>query len=191
MQTMRRGGCLAFGVWRLGFGSAAKMSSHGSASEYPRLTERYFAARGIEADVRLSYGATEAKVPDIVDAIERVEVYNWDGASATVNGSAAGDYIWGNQGSNLFTGLAGDDIVRREQRERSGLHAHASRVNDEDLNHIGAEVVHQVEKVAAHIDGCRQCQHPQSRRPRRARRPVQPVKGERFGLDHETGLPFA
>src|SRR6476661_7788626 len=39
------------------------------SSEYPRLTERYFASKGIEADVRLSYGATEAKVPDIVDAI--------------------------------------------------------------------------------------------------------------------------
>jgi ATP phosphoribosyltransferase len=39
------------------------------SSEYPELTRRFFAARGIEADVRLSYGATEAKVPDIVDAI--------------------------------------------------------------------------------------------------------------------------
>ncbi|MGZ4710271.1 MAG: ATP phosphoribosyltransferase [Acidimicrobiales bacterium] len=39
------------------------------SSEYPKLTERYFASKGIEADVRLSYGATEAKVPDIVDAI--------------------------------------------------------------------------------------------------------------------------
>jgi len=39
------------------------------ASEYPNLTQRFFAARGIEADIRLSYGATEAKVPDIVDCI--------------------------------------------------------------------------------------------------------------------------
>jgi len=39
------------------------------SSEYPELTRRFFAERGIEADVRLSYGATEAKVPDIVDAI--------------------------------------------------------------------------------------------------------------------------
>jgi len=39
------------------------------SSEYPELTRRFFADRGIEADVRLSYGATEAKVPDIVDAI--------------------------------------------------------------------------------------------------------------------------
>ena len=39
------------------------------STEYPRLTERYFAELGIDADVRLSYGATEAKVPDIVDCI--------------------------------------------------------------------------------------------------------------------------
>ncbi|MDG2025336.1 MAG: ATP phosphoribosyltransferase [Actinomycetota bacterium] len=39
------------------------------SSEYPELTNRYFAAAGIEADIRLSYGATEAKAPDIVDAV--------------------------------------------------------------------------------------------------------------------------
>jgi ATP phosphoribosyltransferase len=39
------------------------------SSEYPELTRRFFEKRGIEADVRLSYGATEAKVPDIVDCI--------------------------------------------------------------------------------------------------------------------------
>jgi len=39
------------------------------SSEYPGLTERFFAERGIEAEIALSYGATEAKVPDIVDCI--------------------------------------------------------------------------------------------------------------------------
>jgi ATP phosphoribosyltransferase len=39
------------------------------SSEYPQLTRRYFADQGIDADIRLSYGATEAKVPDIVDCI--------------------------------------------------------------------------------------------------------------------------
>jgi ATP phosphoribosyltransferase len=39
------------------------------SSEYPELTRRFFAAKGIDADIRLSYGATEAKVPDIVDCI--------------------------------------------------------------------------------------------------------------------------
>ncbi len=37
------------------------------STEYPELTRRYFADAGIDADIRLSYGATEAKVPDIVD----------------------------------------------------------------------------------------------------------------------------
>jgi ATP phosphoribosyltransferase len=39
------------------------------SSEYPELTRRYFAEKGIDADIKLSYGATEAKVPDIVDCI--------------------------------------------------------------------------------------------------------------------------
>jgi ATP phosphoribosyltransferase len=39
------------------------------STEYPELTRRFFAAKGIDADVRLSYGASEAKVPDIADCI--------------------------------------------------------------------------------------------------------------------------
>jgi ATP phosphoribosyltransferase len=39
------------------------------STEYPELTRRFFEKKGIHADVRLSYGATEAKVPDIVDCI--------------------------------------------------------------------------------------------------------------------------
>jgi ATP phosphoribosyltransferase len=39
------------------------------SSEYPEMTRRYFEKRGIEAEIRLSHGATEAKVPDIVDCI--------------------------------------------------------------------------------------------------------------------------
>jgi ATP phosphoribosyltransferase len=39
------------------------------SSEYPELTRRYFAKLGIDADVRLSYGASEAKVPDIADCV--------------------------------------------------------------------------------------------------------------------------
>ena len=39
------------------------------SSEYPELTRRYFERHGVEADIQLSYGATEAKVPDIVDVV--------------------------------------------------------------------------------------------------------------------------
>ncbi|MEN9804310.1 MAG: phosphoribosyltransferase [Actinomycetota bacterium] len=39
------------------------------STEYPSLTKRFFESRGIRADVRLSYGASEAKIPDIADCI--------------------------------------------------------------------------------------------------------------------------
>ncbi|HTP17441.1 MAG TPA: ATP phosphoribosyltransferase [Streptosporangiaceae bacterium] len=39
------------------------------STEFPALTRRYLAAHGVRAVVIPSYGATEAKVPDIVDAI--------------------------------------------------------------------------------------------------------------------------
>ncbi|MGA0064269.1 MAG: ATP phosphoribosyltransferase [Ilumatobacteraceae bacterium] len=38
-------------------------------TEYPNLTRRFFSDKGIDADVRLSYGASEAKIPDIADCV--------------------------------------------------------------------------------------------------------------------------
>jgi len=42
------------------------------STEYPDLTRRFFEKRGVEARIELSYGATEAKVPDIVDVIVEI-----------------------------------------------------------------------------------------------------------------------
>jgi ATP phosphoribosyltransferase len=39
------------------------------STEYPELTRKVMARHGIEADISFSYGATEAKVPDIADAV--------------------------------------------------------------------------------------------------------------------------
>ena len=39
------------------------------STEFPALTDRFLAQHGVKAKVVPSYGATEAKVPDIVDAI--------------------------------------------------------------------------------------------------------------------------
>jgi ATP phosphoribosyltransferase len=41
-------------------------------TEYPELTRRYLEKHGVEAEVTLSYGATEAKVPDIADAVVEI-----------------------------------------------------------------------------------------------------------------------
>jgi ATP phosphoribosyltransferase len=42
------------------------------STEYPDVTRRFFESRGIDADIRLSYGAPEAKIPDIVDCIVEI-----------------------------------------------------------------------------------------------------------------------
>tara|TARA_B100000287_G_scaffold201055_1_gene189848 strand:+ start:1591 stop:2421 length:831 start_codon:yes stop_codon:yes gene_type:complete len=39
------------------------------STEYPTLTSNYFMSQGVNADIQLSYGATEAKAPEIVDAV--------------------------------------------------------------------------------------------------------------------------
>jgi ATP phosphoribosyltransferase len=41
-------------------------------SEYPELTKRFFAEHDVDAEVRLSYGATEAKIPDIADCVVEI-----------------------------------------------------------------------------------------------------------------------
>lgn len=41
-------------------------------TEYPELTRRFLAERGVEAEVSLSYGATEAKIPEIADAVVEI-----------------------------------------------------------------------------------------------------------------------
>ena len=38
-------------------------------TEYPELTRRFTQKHGVDADISLSYGATEAKVPEIADAV--------------------------------------------------------------------------------------------------------------------------
>jgi ATP phosphoribosyltransferase len=42
------------------------------ATEYPELTRRYLESHAVDAEVSLSYGATEAKVPDIADCVVEI-----------------------------------------------------------------------------------------------------------------------
>jgi len=42
------------------------------STEYPELTRRALAAHGVDAEISLSYGATEAKVPDIADCVVEI-----------------------------------------------------------------------------------------------------------------------
>lgn len=42
------------------------------STEYPELTARFLAKHGVDARILLSYGATEAKVPEIADAVVEI-----------------------------------------------------------------------------------------------------------------------
>jgi ATP phosphoribosyltransferase len=42
------------------------------STEYPGLTYRFLTARGVDAEIRTSHGATEAKIPDIADAVVEI-----------------------------------------------------------------------------------------------------------------------
>jgi ATP phosphoribosyltransferase len=42
------------------------------STEYPQLTSRVLAEHGIDAEISVSYGATEAKVPDIADCVVEI-----------------------------------------------------------------------------------------------------------------------
>jgi ATP phosphoribosyltransferase len=42
------------------------------STEYPELTRRWLEKHGVQAEVNLSYGATEAKVPEIADAVVEI-----------------------------------------------------------------------------------------------------------------------
>jgi ATP phosphoribosyltransferase len=42
------------------------------STEYVGLTRRYFEKHGIDAEVSLSHGATEAKIPDVADAVVEI-----------------------------------------------------------------------------------------------------------------------
>jgi ATP phosphoribosyltransferase len=42
------------------------------STEYPELTRRALAAHGVDAEISISYGATEAKVPDIADCVVEI-----------------------------------------------------------------------------------------------------------------------
>ncbi|MFM8337569.1 MAG: ATP phosphoribosyltransferase, partial [Opitutaceae bacterium] len=49
--------------------TAADLAGKRVATELVETTRRYFAAKGVPVEVEFSWGATEVKVPDLVDAI--------------------------------------------------------------------------------------------------------------------------
>jgi ATP phosphoribosyltransferase len=88
------------------------------STEFPALTRRYLEARGVKAVVIPSYGATEAKVPDIVDAI--VDLTE-TGASLARNGLRILDTLLSSYTELIANPGAYADPAKREAMEDVAL----------------------------------------------------------------------
>jgi ATP phosphoribosyltransferase len=88
------------------------------STELPSLTRRYLEAHGVKAVVVPSYGATEAKVPDIVDAI--VDLTE-TGTSLARNGLRILDTLLTSYTELVANPVAYADPVKREAMEDIAL----------------------------------------------------------------------
>lgn len=85
------------------------------STEYPELTKRFFAENGVKADVRLSYGATEAKIPDVADAV--VEITE-TGRALRAAGLKVIDTIMTSYTEMVANPLAAADPIKRKAMQQ-------------------------------------------------------------------------
>jgi ATP phosphoribosyltransferase len=88
------------------------------STELVNVTRKYLAARGVEADVEFSHGATETKVPDLVDAI--VELTE-TGASLEANRLRIIDTIMESSTTLIASHAAWDDGWKRTKIENLAM----------------------------------------------------------------------
>jgi ATP phosphoribosyltransferase len=84
------------------------------STEFPNLTQQYFHRLGIPVHIFLSYGATEAKVPEIVDAI--VDLTE-TGSTLRRHGMEILDVLLESQTQLIANRKAYDDLKKRESIE--------------------------------------------------------------------------
>jgi ATP phosphoribosyltransferase len=88
------------------------------STEYPSLTRRFLDSRGVKAMIVPSYGATEAKVPDIVDAI--VDVTE-TGSSLRASGLRILETLLTSYTELVANPVAADDPAKRAAMEDIAL----------------------------------------------------------------------
>ena len=84
------------------------------STEYPELTKRYFDGLGTPVRIFPSYGATEAKVPDIVDAIVDVSE---TGGTLRAHGMKIIDTLMESEVLLIANREAHDDEMRRKEMD--------------------------------------------------------------------------
>ncbi|MCX9075176.1 MAG: ATP phosphoribosyltransferase [Candidatus Methanoperedens sp.] len=84
------------------------------STEYPKLTKKFFDKLGIPIDIRYSYGATEAKVPELVDVI--VDLTE-TGSTLRKNGLKIVDTILESNTKLIANKKSWNDAVKRKEIE--------------------------------------------------------------------------
>ena len=84
------------------------------STEYPNLTRRHFERLGVDVKVFESYGATEAKVPDIVDAIVDVSE---TGGTLRAHGMKIVDVLMESEVLLIANREAAGDAAKRAQMD--------------------------------------------------------------------------
>ena len=88
------------------------------ATEAMGITRRYLEDRGVEAELEFSWGATEVKVPELVDAI--VDITE-TGSSLRANKLRIVDTLMESYPQFVANRTAAADPVKREKMERIAL----------------------------------------------------------------------
>ncbi len=88
------------------------------STEYPNLTKRFFDKLGIQVDLRYSYGATEAKVPELVDVI--VDLTE-TGSTLRKNGLKIVDTILESNTKLIANKKSWNDAVKRREIEEINI----------------------------------------------------------------------
>jgi ATP phosphoribosyltransferase len=84
-------------------------------TEYPELTRRFLEKHGVDAQISLSYGATEAKIPEIADAV--VEITE-TGRALRAAGLKVLDTILVSHTELIANPLAYGDVDKRKAMEQ-------------------------------------------------------------------------
>jgi ATP phosphoribosyltransferase len=84
-------------------------------TEYPELTRRFLEKHGVHADISLSYGATEAKIPEIADAV--VEITE-TGRALRAAGLTILDTILTSYTELIANPVAYEDVEKRRAMEQ-------------------------------------------------------------------------
>jgi ATP phosphoribosyltransferase len=84
-------------------------------TEYPELTRRFLEKHGVDAQISLSYGATEAKIPEIADAV--VEITE-TGRALRAAGLKVLDTILVSYTELIANPVAYDDAEKRKAMEQ-------------------------------------------------------------------------